>query len=94
MKMKTIFKKALAMVTVCSIGSAMIGCNVGVTPPGGSDSDVKAAFDKQPIEVRARETMGSPAPLDFKLNRIKEMYKKEGKPVPPEFQGAGSTNAH
>ena len=78
-----------------AIAWVLIGCDkIGQTPPGGSDEEVKAFFDKQPLDVRAKEIMSSPATMEFKANRIKEMYKKEGKEVPPgilpEDRGVGS----
>jgi len=85
-----IFNRTQFTLAVGLASLMLAGCNVGTTAAGGSDEEVKAAFDAQPIDVRAKQIMGSPAPTDFKLNRIKEMYEKEGKPVPPEFHKAGN----
>jgi len=87
------FKVLLSVVSVAAIASALCGCHVGETAPGGSDAEVKAFFDKQPLDVRAKQTMASPAPYEFKINKIKEMYKKEGKEVPAEFL-QGNQTAH
>lgn len=67
------------------------GCDkIGQTPAGGSDAQVKAFYDSQPLETRVKELMASPAPWDEKVKRIKDMYAKEGKPVPDNLlQGGG-----
>lgn len=66
------------------------GCeSIGQTPSGGSDADVKEAFNKLPIDVRARELLKSPAPQNVKTQQIKDLYAKEGKPVPEEFLRGG-----
>lgn len=62
---------------------------IGMSPAGGTDAEVKAFFDHQPVDVRAKEYMMSPAPMDQKIKKIKEWYAKEGKPVPAEYQGGG-----
>ena len=87
-----IIKKTSFLFLACAIASLVVGCSsIGQTPAGGSDAEVRAAFDKQPLDVRAKEIMGSPAPMDYKVKRIKDMYAKEGKPVPPELlQGGGA----
>ena len=67
------------------------GCNAGMAAEGGSPEEVKAAFDAQPLDVRARQVMSSPAPMDYKIQRVKDMYQKEGKEVPADIlQGGGS----
>jgi len=86
-----IFRKSVIILGACIAAWAVCGCNVGQTPAGGSDADVKAYFDKQPLDVRAKQIMGSPAPTEQKLARIKDMYKKEGKEVPAEFLQGGGT---
>jgi hypothetical protein len=82
-------KKPLLAVLVCAAAWSLIGCNIGVTPGGGSDADVKAAFDKMPLEERAKSLMSSPASMDFKKKKIEEMYAKEGKKVPDNMFGGG-----
>jgi hypothetical protein len=69
----------------------LVGCNVGMSPAGGSPEEVKADFDKLPLEVRAKSIMSSPATAEFKAERIKEMYAKEGKEVPPELLKPSAT---
>lgn len=86
-----IFKKSVFILGACFAAWMVAGCNIGQTPPGGSDAEVKAFFDKQPLDVRAKQTMSSPAPLEQKIARIKEMYKKEGKEVPAEYLQGGAT---
>lgn len=84
-------KKPLLWVFTCAVAWSVIGCNVGMTPSGGSDAEVKAAFDKLPLEDRAKSILSSPAPMDFKKKRIEAMYAKEGKKVPDGmFGGAGA----
>ncbi|MEZ0325356.1 MAG: hypothetical protein ACAH95_05580 [Fimbriimonas sp.] len=64
-----------------------------MAPSGGSPEEVKSAFDKLPIEERAKSIMSSPATAEFKAQRIKEMYAKEGKEVPPDLlKGAGTAH--
>ena len=66
------------------------GCDkIGQTPAGGSDAQVKAFYDSQPLETRVKELMASPAPWDEKVKRIKDMYAKEGKPVPDNLLQGG-----
>ena len=81
--------KLVPALSVAVMALGLVGCNVGMTPSGGSDAEIKAAFDKQPLEVRAKSIMSSPATMDYKIQRIKEMYAKEGKEVPPEFLKEG-----
>ncbi len=91
-EVRIIFKYVNSILCVCAIGWVLVGCDkIGQTPSGGSDEEVKAAFDKLPLDVRCKSIMGSMAPMDFKMKKIKEMYAKEGKPVPPELlQGGGA----
>lgn len=63
------------------------GCNIGMTESGGSPEEVKQAFDKLPLEERAKSIMASPASEEFKKQRIKEMYEKEGKTPPADISG-------
>ncbi len=86
-------KVLVPVVGAAVVASALTGCNVGMAPAGGSDAEVKAFFDKQPLDVRAKQTMASPAPYDFKIKKIKEMYQKEGKEVPAEYL-QGNHTAH
>lgn len=84
-------KKPLVILLACAGVLSVVGCNIGMTPSGGTDAEVKAAFDKLPLEDRAKSILSSPAPMDFKRKRIEEMYAKEGKKVPETlFNGAGS----
>ena len=83
----------LIAIAACVVSIVIVGCNVGMTPAGGSEAEIKAAFDKMPLEDRAKSILSSPAPMDFKVQRIKEMYAKEGKEVPPDLL-KGSGTAH
>ena len=88
-------KKSLSLLSIAvGICSAMGGCNVGMAPSGGSEAEIKAAFDKQPLEERAKSILGSPASIEFKTQRIKEMYDKEGKEVPPDLLPTGAGTSH
>ncbi len=88
--MTIIIKKLASILCVCSVVWVLAGCEkVGQTPAGGSDAEVKAAFDKLPIEERAKAVMGTPAPMDFKVKKITEMYKKEGKEPPADLIKGG-----
>jgi hypothetical protein len=83
--------KPLLLALACTAALSVIGCNMGMTPSGGSDTEVKAAFDKLPLEDRAKSILSSPAPMDAKKKKIEEMYAKEGKKVPDSlFNGAGA----
>ena len=83
--------KTLFGLCICVCAGLMAGCDkIGQTPAGGTDAEVRAFFDSQPLEVRAKQIMSSPAPMDAKIQRIKDMYKKEGKEPPAELlQGGG-----
>lgn len=88
-------KSLLAVAVIC--GSCFIagGCNLGMAPSGGSNEEVKANFDKLSLEDRANTIMKSPASMEFKKQRIKEMYEKEGKQPPADlFNNAGPGAAH
>jgi hypothetical protein len=93
-----LYNRCLKTLIACCVVASMIGCDkIGQTPAGGSDAEVKAAFDKAPIEERVKITMGSPAPAADKLARIKDMYAKEGKQVPKEIEdqlSGGGGSAH
>ena len=79
------FLKYIAVTLVA--GCSLVGCGVGMTPAGGSAEDVKAAFDKMPLEERVRLTNASSIPAEAKKNKIAEMYQKEGK-TPPDASGS------
>jgi hypothetical protein len=49
-----------------------------------SPSDLKAHFDSQPIEVRAKMLLDGPGPMAPKIDQIKKMYEKEGKTPPAD----------
>lgn len=78
-------KIAASCLFACLSIFLIAGCNVGMSPSGGSPEEVKAEFDKLPLEVRAKSIMNSPASAEFKAERIKEMYAKEGKEPPEEL---------
>jgi hypothetical protein len=83
-------KRAISILSLVAAVWSVIGCDsVGQTKLGGSDADVKAAFDKLPIEERAKTIMGSPASMEFKQQKIKEMYAKEGKEPPADIMSKG-----
>jgi hypothetical protein len=65
----------------------LAGCsNVGNAPAGGSADEVRAAFDKMPLEEQVKVTNSSSMPADKKKERIAELYKKAGK-TPPDDGG-------
>ena len=66
------------------VGCSMFGCSVGMAPSGGSPEEVKAAFDKMPLEERVKLTRSSSMPADAKKKKIDEMYAKEGISPPGE----------
>ena len=72
------------------------GCDkIGQTPGGGSDAQVKAAFDAMPLDERAKLIMGSPMPYKDKMQRISDMYAKEGKKPPDDVaKGVMQTAQH
>ena len=82
--------KIISAVFVCAIAFSLSGCDIGSAPSGGSDTQVKAAFDKLPIEERAKTIMGSPAPMEHKKQMIEQMYAKEGKKVPDNMFGGNA----
>lgn len=56
-----------------------------MAPEGGSNEEIKAAFNSQPLEERAKFLLNSPMPAADKKKKIEDMYKAEGKEVPPEI---------
>ena len=83
-------KKTITILTVLAAVWSVVGCDsIGQTKLGGSDADVKNAFDKLPIEERAKTIMGSQAPMEFKQKQIKDMYAKEGKTPPADLLAKG-----
>jgi len=75
-------RKALLLALIPMV---LIACNAGNAPTGGSDEEIKATFDKMPLEDKAKFYMNSPMPLADKKKKIEEAYQKDGKPVPPEL---------
>jgi len=69
----------------------LTGCNVGMTPSGGSDAQVRAGMDALPLDQQAKIIMMSPAPMEHKMKQIQDAYAKAGKPVPPEYQSGGAS---
>jgi hypothetical protein len=77
----------LKILSAAVIGCSLFGCNAGMAPTGASPDDVKAAFDKLPLEKRVELTNSSSMPAEEKKKKIAEMYQKEGK-TPPEEGGS------
>ena len=51
------------------------GCsNIGNAPSGESSSDMKAAFDKLPLDDKANQLLDAPGPLPDKVTKIKGWY--------------------
>ena len=66
------------------VGCSLFGCSgVGNAPSGGSAEEVKAAFDKMPLEEQVKLTNSSSMPADAKKKKIAELYQKAGK-IPPD----------
>lgn len=88
--------KSLAIIAIAVASSFLLmGCSIGMAPSGGSNEQVKAEFDKLPLEDRAKSIMSSPATQEFKMQKIKEMYAKEGKEPPADlFNDMGKGGAH
>ena|ERR1700722_9269054 len=91
------FRIPLTLMTGLAVMACVLssGCgNIGNGAPGASTDEMKADFDKKPIEERAKILMSLPGPLSDKQDKIKAMYAKEGKTAPPEIlngsAGAGA----
>lgn len=63
-----------------------------MAPSGGSNEEVKAAFDKMPLEEQVKLINSSSMPADQKKARIEEAYKKAGK-TPPSDGAAPATSS-
>ena len=83
----------IKLLTVAILGAGLVGCNAGMAPTGASPEEVKAAFDKLPLEERVKLTNSSSMPADAKKQKIAEMYQKEGKTPPGEENGAPAGSA-
>jgi hypothetical protein len=88
--MSTLGIKFLTAAVICA---SLFGCNAGMAPTGGTPDEVKAAFDKMPLEERVKLTIASSMPADAKKQKIAEMYQKEGKTPPGEEGGAPAGSA-
>ncbi len=64
---------------------AIVGCNVGNAPAGGSEAETKAVFDSMSVEEQAKFYMNSPMPLEAKKKKVEEAYQKAGKQVPADL---------
>lgn len=82
----SVIKLTTHIVFVCIAAGCLVACNAGVAPAGGSAEDVKAAFDKLPLEERVKLTNSSSMPAEAKKQKIAEMYQKEGKTPPEDTQ--------
>jgi hypothetical protein len=78
-------KIILASLVVVSI----TGCNAGMSPAGGSNEEIKAAYDALPIEERVKIINSSGMPAEDKKAKIAELYKKEGKEPPADVLSGG-----
>jgi hypothetical protein len=56
-----------------------------MSPAGASQDEAKAAYDKLPVEERAKQLMALPGTQADKLAKVKAMYEKEGKTMPENF---------
>ena len=61
-----------------------------MAPSGGSNEEVKAAFDKMPLEEQVKLVNSSSMPADAKKAKIDEIYKKAGKTPPADGAPAPS----
>jgi hypothetical protein len=88
---KTIFKNSVLVLAIVAATTLLAGCeSIGQTPAGGSDADVKAALAAKPLDEQAKIIMSSPAPQEFKMQKVKELYEKAGKEPPANLmQGGG-----
>jgi hypothetical protein len=78
------------LVSIAIIGFSLVGCNAGMAPQGASGDDVKAAFDKLPLEDKVKITKQSSMPEDKKKAKIEEYYKAAGKTPPDDGAGGGT----
>lgn len=87
--------KAFAPVLALAvIGGNLVGCdNIGKAPAGASQEEMKTAFDKLPLEERAKMLLDRPGPMDDKKKSITAMYEKEGKEPPADMFGAPAAGA-
>ncbi|MBI1333967.1 MAG: hypothetical protein JST12_12100 [Armatimonadetes bacterium] len=83
-------KLNLQVLALCTIAACVVGCSMGMAPSGGSNEEVKAAFDKMPVEEQVKLINGSSMPADAKKKRIEELYQKAGKTPPPEVLTGGA----
>ena len=80
---------------LCIAAIGLGGCaNIGSTPSGGSDAQVKAAFDNLPLDQQVKSIMSSPAPQAHKEEMIRKAYAKAGKEVPADLFGSAPKGAH
>ena len=85
----SMFKKSIAILTVCISTSLLVGCNAGMAPSGGSNEEVKAAFEKMPVDEQIKLVQSSSMPAEAKKAKIDEIYKKAGKTPPPDGAPTG-----
>lgn len=89
-------KKNVLIFLALGLTSAFLsqGCqDIGSTPAGASQTDMKSAFDKLSLDERAKMLMDRPGPMEDKVKHITEMYKKEGKEPPADLTKLGGGKA-
>ena len=83
-EMKTLKSVASFCVTGAVLGLLASGCNLGNAPAGASETEMKSAINKYPLDQRAKWIMSFPGPLADKQAKIKKMYQDAGQVAPAE----------
>lgn len=81
--------KTLNTFSVAALAFALassVGCsNIGGSPPGASQEQMKATFDSQTPEIKAQMILDAPGDAAQKASHIKDIFAKAGKPVPDDI---------
>ncbi len=75
--MKRISSTIQALSAVVVLCAVCAGCNIGNAPPGAGPEEMKAVFDKKPIEERAKIYMSGQGTLEDKQQRIRRCTRRK-----------------
>jgi len=74
-------------------GLSLLGCgDIGAAPAGASSDEMKATFDKLPVDERAKMLLDASGPMDDKVKRVRALYEKEGKKPSAEIEKLMGSN--
>ena len=80
------------MAMAVMVGCSLIGCGVGMSPAGGSNEDIKSAYENMPLDKKIELINSKGIPAEKKKEMITEAYRKAGKTPPAESAAPAGAN--